>query len=857
MSFEQFWFISSRLVNMTVNKNNENPSIQQTKSDIFTSLSSTTGSKEALRGDESLKKPVCKDPSHYQPLKKEDNGTWSLKDSPGGLASALLGIKDFEVVYIGWAGLSKPKNVDDLNALTSAFASKKCVPVFIEEEIKDKYYDGYCNSILWPLFHYLGIPQEDRLDTIQSQFEAYETANKFFAEVVIENYKAGDIVWCHDYHLMFLPEYLKKHNSEMKVGWFLHTSFPSSEVYMILPHRTDLLYAVLHADLVGFQTYDYARHFVSACNRILGLEGTPEGVDDCGKLTRVAAFPVGIDPDRFIKRIALPEVQKRIDCLISELSGRKVLLGVDRLDMIKGIPQKLLAFEKFLEDNAKLCDKVVLMQIAVPTRTEVPEYKKLASQVHEIVGRINGRFGTLTKFPIHHLDRSLDFAELCALYAITDVALVTSLRDGMNLVSYEFVACQELKKGVLILSEFAGAAQSLGAGAILVNPWNITEVASSIKKALDMSNETRETQHQRNFNHVKTHTSQHWAEVFISKMNDTAVKAHLSKKLIPSELPSKEAVEGYNKAKNRLLILGFNGTLTDPVGMPGTGGPDQDKEKELKLHPELMESLRILCEDPNTTVLIVSGSDRDVLENNFREYNMWLAAENGMFLARTTPELDWVMTMPEHPVTTWNDKVKLVFDYFSERTPEARYKIRQNSLVWIYKHLDDGFGRVQARNLLQELWGQTLSSTGVDVVPGGESVEVRLVNVTKDEDIYRFFEPKPPTELAGSEGPQVSDQGQSHIPKISHSPKLTRSLSGITLASEVPVVSESLAGTPHLSTSADEKRLILNLKTENYFSCAVKRECSKARYKLESSDKVVELIKELAAVSTRVAAESS
>ncbi|KAK4399296.1 Alpha,alpha-trehalose-phosphate synthase [UDP-forming] 1 [Sesamum angolense] len=241
----------------------------------------------------------------------------------------------------------------------------------------------------------------------------------------------------------------------------------------------------------------------------------------------------------------------------------KVMLGVDRLDMIKGIPQKILAFEKFLEESIWR-DKVVLVQIAVSNRTDVPEYQKLSSQVHEIVGRINGRFGTLN-VPIHHLDRSLDFHALCALYAVTDVALVTSLRDGMNLVSYEFVACQDSKKGVLILSEFAGAAQSLGAGAILVNPWNITEVAASIGYALTMRADEREKRHRHNFTHVTTHTSQEWAETFVSELNDTVVEAQLRTRQIPPLLPKREAVDHYLQSNNRLLILGFNATLTKPA----------------------------------------------------------------------------------------------------------------------------------------------------------------------------------------------------------------------------------------------------------------------------------------------------
>ncbi|XAR56419.1 Alpha,alpha-trehalose-phosphate synthase (UDP-forming) [Bertholletia excelsa] len=331
--------------------------------------------------------------------------SWSLEISAGGLVSALLGVKEFEARWIGWAGVNVPDEAGQ-RSLTKALAEKRCIPVFLHEDIVHQYYNGYCNNILWPLFHYLGLPQEDRLATtrsFQSQFGAYKKANQMFADVVNQHYEKGDVVWCHDYHLMFLPKCLKENNSNMKVGWFLHTPFPSSEIHRTLPSRSELLRAVLTADLVGFHTYDYARHFVSACTRILGLEGTPEGVEDQGRLTRVSAFPIGIDSDRFIHALELPQVQKHIRELKERFSGRKVMLGVDRLDMIKGIPQKILAFEKFLEENPNWHDKVVLLQIAVPTRTDVPEYQKLTSQVHEIVGRINGRFGTLTAVPIHHL----------------------------------------------------------------------------------------------------------------------------------------------------------------------------------------------------------------------------------------------------------------------------------------------------------------------------------------------------------------------------------------------------------------------------------------------------------------------
>ncbi|KAJ6886597.1 alpha,alpha-trehalose-phosphate synthase [Populus alba x Populus x berolinensis] len=816
--------------------------------------------------------------------------SWSLEISAGGLVTALLGVKEFEAKWIGWAGVNVPDEAGQ-KALTEALAEKRCIPVFLDEEIVHQYYNGYCNNILWPLFHYLGLPQEDRLATtrsFQSQFAAYKKANQMFADVVNQHYEEGDVVWCHDYHLMYLPKCLKEYNNNMKVGWFLHTPFPSSEIHRTLPSRSDLLRSVLAADLVGFHTYDYARHFVSACTRILGLEGTPEGVEDQGRLTRVAAFPIGIDSDRFISALELPKVQEHIKELKERFAGRKVMLGVDRLDMIKGIPQKILAFEKFLEENPVWRDKVVLLQIAVPTRTDVPEYQKLTSQVHEIVGRINGRFGTLTAVPIHHLDRSLDFPALCALYAVTDVALVTSLRDGMNLVSYEFVACQDSKKGVLILSEFAGAAQSLGAGAILVNPWNITEVADSIRQALTMSPEEREKRHRHNFVHVTTHTAQEWAETFVSELDDTVIEAQLRTKQVPPALPEEDAISRYLQSTNRLLILGFNATLTEPADTPGRRA-DQIKEMELKLHPELKEALTALCSDRKTTIVVLSGSDRKTLDDNFGEYDMWLAAEHGMFLRLTKGE--WMTTMPEHLNMEWVDSVKHVFEYFTERTPRSHFERCETSLVWNYKYADVEFGRLQARDMLQHLWTGPISNASVDVVQGSRSVEVRAVGVTKgaaidrilgeivhsksmttpidyvlcighflgkDEDVYTFFEPELPYDsLAVARTKQndglkspIDRRASMKLPAIRSVSKSSQGKAQRPLLSPEKRTANHGCGSGRRPSAEKISWNVLDLKGDNYFSCAVGRTRTNARYLLGSSDDVVSFLTKLANAST-------
>eukprot|EP00897_Mesotaenium_endlicherianum_P008101 jgi/Mesen1/7319/ME000376S06482 len=904
------------------------------------------------------------------------DGSWNLELSAGGLVSALLGVKqNFETCWIGWPGLSV-KGDASKKALSVALALKGCVPVYLDEETVDQYYNGYCNNVLWPLFHYLGLPQEDRLAatrSMQSQYTAYKKANEMFAEVVLSQYQEGDVVWCHDYHLMLLPAFLKERHAAMKVGWFLHTPFPSSEIYRTLPLRGEILNAALAADLIGFHTYDYARHFVSACTRILGLEGTPEGVEDQGKLTRVAAFPIGIDPDRFINALETDIVKNHIDELKARFAGRKVMLGVDRLDMIKGIPQKLLAFEKFLDENAQWRDKVLLVQIAVPSRTDVPEYQRLTSQVHEIVGRINGRYGTLTTVPIHHLDRSLAFNELCALYAITDIALVTSLRDGMNLVSYEFVACQNHKKGVLILSEFAGAAQSLGAGAILVNPWNISDMAGAIEDALGMSEAERTERHRHNFEHVElaaaaaaaaasivlkegggeggprmraetTHVCC-WPGVGVgargtrSELNDTVVEAELRTLRIPPQLPVHKAIEAFRDSTNRLLILGYNSTMTATAHMeaPRRRAPDQIKEMKLRMHPGMSEILHLLCSAPNTTVVILSGSERAVLDETFSEYDVWLAAENGMFLRHTRG--DWMTTMPEHLNMEWVESVQLVFDYFCERTPRSYVEARETSLVWNYKFADVEFGRVQARDMLQHLWTGPISNSAVDVVQGGKSVEVRPVGVSKgaaierilgeivhqkpittpidyvlccghflakDEDIYTFFEPELPFDRddgpslrgpgydndrsirGGGSGPRLLERALmgkgKHLDHHHHhhhrglrhnksaaaaagasggfpplSPERTSSLASAFSRHHSPR-GERERGNERASeqerpTSIDsddslrsgELMSVLDLNSDHYFSCAVGRKRSQARYSLASSEDVIAVLKAIAA----------
>uniref|UniRef100_A0A061SCE1 Trehalose-phosphate synthase 1 n=1 Tax=Tetraselmis sp. GSL018 TaxID=582737 RepID=A0A061SCE1_9CHLO len=415
------------------------------------------------------------------------------------------------------------------------------------------------------------------------------------------------------------------------------------------------------------------------------------------------------------------------------------MLGVDRLDMIKGIPQKLLAYEKFLEEHPEWRDKVLLVQIAVPSRTDVPEYQKLRSLVHEIVGRINGKFGTLTHVPIHHLDRGLAFIELCALYSITDVLLVTSLRDGMNLVSYEYVACQSDNAGVLVLSEFAGAAQSLGSGALLVNPWNIIDVSQAIGDALSMSDTERRERHRQMYVHVTVHTAQAWADTFISELNDTHVENELRIRHVPPRMNFPETVKAFQHAKGRrLIVLGYNATLTQAREAPLAPKRHFDQIKaETKVNSATCEYIQRLAAHPAVTVVIMSGSDRARLLDTFSNLeDVWLVAENGIYMRPPLKHSGpcggdtWICNFPSLN-SDWLDAVQLVFEYFCERTPRSYVEVRESSIVWSYKYADAEFGRLQARDLLQHLCTGPISNAPVDIIQGSRSVEVRPVGVSK------------------------------------------------------------------------------------------------------------------------------
>ncbi|KAI1260260.1 glycosyltransferase family 20 protein [Xylariaceae sp. FL1019] len=456
-------------------------------------------------------------------IKRKDEGDYSFSMSSGGLVTGLSGLsKTTSFQWYGWPGLEVPES--EVAHVSQTLRNEyNAHPIFVDDELADKHYNGFSNSILWPLFHYH--PGEITFD--ESAWAAYKEVNHLFAQTVLKDVRDGDLIWVHDYHLMLLPEMLRSElgdKKDVKIGFFLHTPFPSSEVYRILPVREALLEGLLQCDLIGFHTYDYARHFLSSCARILETQTTPNGVEYQGKFVTVGAFPIGIDPEKFVEGLKKEKVQQRIATLCRKFEGVKLIVGVDRLDYIKGVPQKLHALEVFLTEHPEWIGKVVLVQVAVPSRQDVEEYQNLRAVVNELVGRINGKFGTVEFMPIHFLHQSMNFDELCALYAVSDACLVSSTRDGMNLVSYEYIATQRKRHGVMILSEFTGAAQSLN-GSLIVNPWNTEELANAIHDAVTMSPEIREANFRKLERYIFKYTSAWWGKSFVTELTRVDAKA--------------------------------------------------------------------------------------------------------------------------------------------------------------------------------------------------------------------------------------------------------------------------------------------------------------------------------------------
>ena len=532
-----------------------------------------------------------------------ERGTLDVRPSAGGLASALRAVRG-DSVWIGWPGSVVR---DSLQAeATERLAEDNLVPIFLSAGEIDDFYNRVCNDTLWPLLHYFG----DRLRLTPEAWERYVRVNERFADAILEHSGPGSRVWIHDFHLMLVPAMLRRRAPDLVVGFFLHTPFPSSEVYRLLPAREQVLRGLLGADYVSFQVGDYARHFRSSCLRILGLDSTPDSIEVDGRPVGIGVDPIGIDTAGFIETLKEPETARLLADLELQYQGRKLVLGVERLDYTKGIPHKLLAFERLLEREPERARTTTMLQVLVPSRLESPEYRQQRDEIELLIARINGRFGQPGQTPVEYLHRDISKAGLVALYRRADVMMVTPLRDGMNLVAHEFVLCQSEPglpsrwRGSLLLSELAGSAQVLP-GAALVNPWNVDDVVDRLGAALELSLPERRRRLETMARRVDALDCRKWADGFLTRLGRHSRRDRQRRTPPDVEGEVKERLlRRFVRARSRTILLDYDGTIREIEPHPDLAIPTR----------EIRALLRELAALPRTDVHIVSGRRRRNLE---------------------------------------------------------------------------------------------------------------------------------------------------------------------------------------------------------------------------------------------------
>jgi trehalose 6-phosphate synthase/phosphatase len=667
-----------------------------------------------------------------------EHGELSVVRSTGGLATGLRVPHERSAgTWIGWPGdvsrLSEPQRA----ALDEKLAELRCVPLHLTTHEVSRYYDGFSNAVLWPLFHYL----LDRIPPTSQEWDVYRAVNERFADTIANEWRQGDVVWVHDYQLTLVPAMLRQRLPGARIGFFLHIPFPASEVMRILPWRDQVLEGMLGADLVGFHTFTYRSHFSSAILHILGIptQGEVIRVDD--RHIRLGVFPIGVDAKQFGRLAEHPDVLRDVATIRAEARGERILLGIDRLDYTKGIPRRLLAFERLLEREPRWRGKVRLVQIGVPSRDKVPSYQEFRRQVDELVGRINGSFSTVDWVPIHYVHRPLTEREVVALYRAADVMLVTPLRDGMNLVAKEFVTSRPDEDGVLVLSEFAGAAAEMGE-ALQVNPYDIEAMAQAYDDALTMPDEERRLRMGALRARIGARDVQAWAQGFLDALESVEDRGVLGQVTLTSH-EEIEAVTGRLAAARRLLLfLDYDGTLVPFARAPDLAAPDG----------ELRELLRGLASLPSVAVHVVSGRRRETLDRWLGDLPIGLHAEHG-YWSRSGPSESW--TSPSQVSIAWKTGVRRVLEEATAVTPGTLIEDKTASLAWHYRMAEPQLGADRADELWHRL-ERRIEGEPVELLRGEKVIEVRSVGVHKGAVVGRVLAA---TGRAGAHAPVIAAMG--------------------------------------------------------------------------------------------------
>lgn len=654
------------------------------------------------------------------PVKIErENGSFIVKRSEGGLATGLGSLETgTEKHWVGWPGIY----VDDENEkkeITEMLHEFNYYPVFLSANQIENYYEGYSNSTIWPLCHYFF----SFINYKTGYWETYRQVNAIFCEVSMPFIGKDDIVWVHDYHLMLLPKMIRDKNPTVNIGYFHHIPFPSYELFRVLSERKEILEGLLGSDLIGFHTHDYMRHFLSAIYRVLDLNCNLDEISLKDRIVHVDAFPMGINYEQYHRAPTLPDVIRRSEKLREELGNQAIILSVDRLDYSKGILHRLTGFANFLKNHPEYYKKVSLAMIVVPSRDAVDRYADLKIQIDQSIGKINGKYSTLGWTPIYYFYQSFSFNELVAMYDIAGIAMVTPLRDGMNLVAKEYLATKRDKPGVLILSEMAGAAIEL-TEAIIINPNDTQKIEDAILQALTMTEEESRKRLNKLQNRISRQTVEKWANDFVKEL--LYIK-ELNKEIHQKIMSKRQAAQIkklYEQASSRLILLDYDGTLVPFDVNPEDAVPSDD----------LLKLLREMIKDKKNKVVINSGRNNQVLDKWFEGVSLDIAAEHGAFYKEKGI---WYENIREK--IEWNDEIINILEHTIDKTPRSSLEKKETSLVWHYRKVDAWLAELREKQLINALMGPC-SRLNLQIVPGNKIVEIKPPEFNKGSEVKRILQ---------------------------------------------------------------------------------------------------------------------
>jgi len=649
------------------------------------------------------------------------DGQPEFKSSSGGLSTGLSSYlqqatartanhQDF--FWLGWPGASiAPEH----EAAVRAYGEQqfKCSPVFLPEESMERFYHGFCNKTIWPLFHYFPTLAQFNADFWQE----YRNVNRIFADAVVAVLRPDDLVWVHDYHLMLLPRLIREKFPEMPIGFFLHIPFPSYEVFRMMPRawREELIEGLLGAGLIGFHTHDYTRDFLTSALRTSGYEHQLGTLTLRDRVVKVDTFPMGVDFDRFARAAATPETGTRVAELREKCAGQKVIFSVDRLDYTKGLLNRLRGYDLFLKRNPQWHGKVLFILSVAPSRIGVESYQAMKEELERVVGRIVGAYGTVHWTPLIYQYRNLGFDEIVAFYRLCDVALISPLRDGMNLVAKEFMAARPDETGVLILSEMAGAAKEMGE-ALIINPFYDDDFARALEQALALPPDEQVRRNRLLRQRLRRYDVVRWADDFVQTMLTSQKTEAARRARFLTGKAQTTLVQQYHAASHRALLMDYDGTLVPLAAEPKLAQPDA----------ELLNLVATLGAQPANAAAIISGRVRTDLEQWFGRLPVALSAEHGVWLRPEHGEWRMLKTI----TTDWKERVRPILQLYVDRLPGALLEEKEFSLAWHYRRADPEQGSQRAKELLDDMAGYT-RNIDVQVLEGNKVIEVRNTGVNK------------------------------------------------------------------------------------------------------------------------------